>query len=215
MMPPDRKAKEEKKKKGILERLPRLSPISQTVLILAMLVAMFVPTYLIYYQQPKSRAMLESSLASLQKVLAAEQTPKERLEADLKKAEEQLTRAKEAYPDPNHVPELVDKLIQLAKEENVDMTGTKVTISKLPPPKETAKGETKAPAERIETVLTAELSLKGQVSSFQNFMLALDSQFPTARIKKVTFTISSEEGKEDTGELSLLILCYTVEGGNK
>ncbi len=209
MMAPAEKADKEKKKKGILERLPRLSRTSQTILILAMLVAMFVPTYLIYYQQPKTRAALESSLATLQKVLAAEQTPKERLEADLKRAQEQLAAARALYPDPNHVPELVNSLIGLAEQNDIDVTETKVTASKLPPPKDTKKD--KAPAERIEDILTAEMTLKGQVSHFQNFLLALDKQFPTIRIKKAAFTISSEEGKEDTCTLSLLVFCYPAE----
>ncbi len=203
---------DKKKKKGILERLPRLSRTSQTILVLAMLVAMFVPTYLVYYQQPRTRATLESSLATLQKVLAAEQTPKERLETDLKKAEEQLVTARAVYPDPNHVPELVNSLIGLAEQNGIDVTETKVTASKLPPPKESQKDKDKTTAERIEDILTAELTLKGQVSHFQNFLLALDSQFPTVRIKKAAFTISSEEGEEDTCTLSLLIFCYPAEG---
>ncbi len=204
----DRK-EEDRKKKGILERLPRLSRTSQTVLILAILVAMFLPTYLIYYQQPKMRATLQASLASLQKVLDAEETPKVKLETELTRIEEETAATRAIYPDPSHVPELVNDLIELAKENGATVTNTKVSVTKLQPPKEKAKGP--APKEMVDTVLNVDLSLKGQVAHFQNFLLALDRQFPTARIKKAAFTIHSEEGTEDTCELSLLVLCYPQE----
>ncbi|GEM_PF-2162951 len=210
MISRDRKQEGEKKKKGILERLPRLSRTSQTILILAMLVSMFLPTYLVYYQQPKMRATLQASLASLQKVLAVEETPKARLEAELKKVEEETATAKASYPDPSHIPELVNSLIGLAKENNTTVTSTKVSITKLPPPKETDK-KTSTPKKTVDTILNVDLNLKGQVAHFQNFLLALDKQFPTTRIKKVTFTIESEEGKEDACELSLQVLCYPQE----
>lgn len=202
------KDKEKERKKGILQRLPRLSRTSQTIIILALLVAMFLPTYLIYYQQPKMRATLQASLASLQKVLAAEETPKGKLEAELKKVEDETTAARAVYPDSSQVPELVNRLMALAKENGTTVTDTKVAITKLPPPKEKSKT---APAERVDTILNIDLGLKGQVAQFQNFLLALDREFPTTRIKKVSFTIHSEEGKEDSCELSLLVLCYPQE----
>jgi len=212
MMAPAEKGDKEKKKKGILDRLPRLSRASQTILILAMLVAMFVPTYLIYYQQPRTRASLQASLASYQKILAVEETPKARLEAELKKTEQEAIAVKASYPDPVKMPELVERLIGLAKENGITVTGTKVNVTTLPPPKETSKDKGKTtPTERIDTILNIELGLKGQVAMFQNFLLALDKEFPTTRIKKVSFTIRSEEGQEDTSELSLLVLCYPQE----
>ncbi len=210
MMPTSTKDKagDKEKKKGVLERLPKLSRASQTILILAMLVAMFLPTYLIYYQQPKTRATLQASLASLQKVLATEETPKAKLEAELIKVEDENKAAKASYPDASQVPELVNRLMALAKENGATVTGTKVAITTLPPPKEKSKT---APTERIDTILNIDLNLKGQVPHFQNFLLALDKEFPTTRIKKVAFAIHSEEGKEDTCELSLLVLCYPAE----
>lgn len=211
MMPADRKDKAEgkEKKKGVLERLPKLSRASQTILIIAMLVAMFLPTYLIYYQQPKTRATLQASLASLQKVLAVEETPKAKLEAELMRIEDETVSARASYPDASQVPELVNRLMALAKKNGATVTGTKVTITTLPPPKEKSKT---APTERIDTILNIDLNLKGQVPHFQNFLLALDKEFPTTRIRKVAFTIHSEEGEEDTCELSLLIMCYPRKG---
>lgn len=204
------KKKDKKKEKSLLERLPKLSRTSQTILILALLIAVFLPTYLIYYQQPRARAGLESSRISLQKILEVELTPKARLEADLIKTRDETVAARAAYPNPNQVPELVNHLIGLAKQNDVKVTETQVSISKLPAPRESGKDKT-TPAERIDTIVSIRLGLKGQVSHFQNFLLALDSQFPTARIKQVNFAISSEEGEEDTGGLSLDIMCYQGE----
>lgn len=201
--------KEKGKKKGILQRLPRLSRTSQTIIILALLVAMFVPTYLVYYQQPKMRASLQTSLVNMRALLAVEETPKSKLEEDLKRVEAETAAAKALYPDPTRVPELVDRLIALAKANDTTVTGTKVDITKLPSPRQQTKE--KAPTERIDTILTIEMDLKGQVPHFQNFLLALDKEFPTARIPKIDFDIHSEEGKEDTCRLQLQVLCYSQE----
>lgn len=208
MMAAEKKDKEEKKK-GILDRLPKLSRVSQTVLIIALLVAMFLPTYLIYYQQPKTQATLRASLTSLRKVLAVEETPKAKLEAELKKVEGETAAARASYPDASQMPELVNALIKLATDNDITVTGTKVDITRLPPPKEKAKD--KAPTERIDTIINIGLDMKGQVAQFQNFLLAVDREFPTARFKKVAITIRSEQGEPDTCGLSLDVMCYPRE----
>ncbi len=186
------------KKKSLLDRLPRLGRVSQLALLIGIFLILFIPLWLINQQQPAKQVELKATLANLEKVLAVEETPKAKLEAELEQIKAETEATKAVFPNPNRAPEILDTLLELARLNDVYVTQTRITTSK--------------PAKVIGPVLTIELGLKGQVPKFQNFMLALDNKLPTAQIKQVAFAIAGKEGEHDTASLIIDILCY--EGSN-
>ncbi|MCJ7655118.1 MAG: hypothetical protein MUO97_07460 [Dehalococcoidia bacterium] len=186
------------KKKGLLDRLPRLGRLSQLILLIGAFLIIFIPIWFIDQQQSKRQADLKATLANLDRILAVEETPKAKLEAELAQVTADTEATKAIFPNPNQSPEIIDSLLELAELNDIYVTQTKVSTSQQ-------KGA-------ISPTLTFQLSLKGQVPKFQNFLLALDNKLPTSQITKLSFTIVGEEGVEDTATITIDILCYE---GNK
>ncbi|MBN2463348.1 MAG: hypothetical protein JXB43_07080 [Dehalococcoidia bacterium] len=182
------------KKKGILDRLPKMGRISQLVLLIGIFLIIFIPLMVIYQQQPRVQAVLETTLSNLQKILSVEETPKARYEAELAQVTAETEAAKALFPNSSQTPEIVDTLLELANLNDIYVTQTKVSTSQ--------------PKDSIGPLLTVELGLKGQVPKFQNFLLALDTSLPTSQIKKLTFTIAETGEVYDTAKITIDILCY-------
>jgi hypothetical protein len=182
------------KKKGFLDRLPRLGRTSQLVLLIGVFLILFIPLMLISNQQPAKQIELKATLANLERILAAEETPKAKLEAELAQINAETEAAEAIFPNTSQSPEILDSLFELAELNDIYVTQTKVSTSQ--------------PKETIGPILTIQIGLKGQVPKFQNFLLALDDKLPTSQITKVTFTIAGEEGEEDTASITIDILCY-------
>jgi type II secretory pathway pseudopilin PulG len=184
----------QEKKKGFLDRLPKLGRISQLVLLIGIFLVIFVPLFVINQQQPERQSQLEATLSNLQKIVTAVQTPKDKFEADLAQATADTEAAKAAFPSSQGSPQILDSLRKLADDNDIYVTATKVSTS--------------TPAGSIGMVLTVTLNLKGQVPLFQNFLLGLDTKLPTSQIKQVSFTITGVEGEYDTATVVMDILSY-------
>ena len=182
------------KKKGLLDRLPRLGRLSQLILLVGAFLIIFIPIWFINNQQSKSQAKLEATLANLDRILAVEETQKSQLEDELAQVIADTEATKATFPNINQSPEIIDSLLELAEINDIYITQTKVSSSKT----ENAIGPT----------LNIQLSLKGQVPKFQNFLLALDNKLTTSQIVKLNFNIVGEEGTEDTASITIDILCY-------
>ena len=186
------------KKKGFLDRLPKLGRISQLVLLIGVFLIIFIPLWLINQQQQERQSQLETTLSNLQKTLATGQTPKAKYETVLAQATADTNAAKASFPAPNQAPEILDSLLELAQLNDIYVTKTAVTTS-------TPKGS-------IGPVLSFTLGLKGQIPKFENFLLALDTKLPTSQIKQFTFTVAASEAEYDTASITIDVLCY---GGDK
>lgn len=182
------------KKKGLLDRLPKMGRISQLVLLIGVFLILLIPLIVISNQQSAKQIELKATLANLNKILAVEETPKAKLEAELAQINAETESAKAIFPNTSQSPEIIDSLFELAELNDIYVTQTSVSISQ--------------PKETIGPILTIQIGLKGQVPKFQNFLLALDDKLPTSQITKVTFTTAGEEGEEDTASITIDILCY-------
>ena len=191
---------EKKKGKSLIDRLPKLGRVSQLSLVVGVFLIVSVPLWVIYQQQPAKQAELKSTLANLENILETEETPKGKLEAELKKAEAEKEAAIAEFDDPDRSPEIIDNLIKLAELNDIDVTRTQVSTSK----KILTAGKVKTEF----SVLTFNISLKGQVPKFQNFLLALDDEFPTSEVKQVSIGVAADEGEEDTAHLIINVFCY-------
>jgi hypothetical protein len=186
------------KKKGLLDRLPKLGRISQLILLIGVFLVIFIPLWIIDQQQPERQSQLESTVSNLQRILATGQTPKAKYEAELAQATAGADAAKASFPAPDQAPEILDSLLELAQLNDIYVTQTAVTTS--------------TPTGSIGPVLTFTIGLKGQIPKFENFMLALDTKLPTSHIKQFTFTVAGAAEEYDTASIGIDVLCY---GGAK
>jgi hypothetical protein len=186
------------KKKGLLDRLPKLGRVSQLVLLIGVFLIIFIPLWIINQQQPEKQAQLEGTLNNLRRILSVEQTPKAEFEAELAQATAGADASKASFPAPDQAPEILDSLLELAQLNDIYVTQTAVTTS--------------TPTGSIGPVLTFTLGLKGQIPKFQNFLLALDNKLPTSQIRAVTFTTAQTGQEYDTASVTIEVLCY---GGGK
>jgi hypothetical protein len=182
------------KKKGFLDRLPKLGRVSQLVLLIGVFLVIFIPLWLINQQLPERQVQLEATLSNLQRILAMGQTPKVKYEAELAQATADSEAAKASFPAPNQAPEILDSLLALAQQNDIYVTQTAITTS--------------TPTDSIGPVLTFQLGLKGQIPKFENFLLALDTKLPTSQIKQFTFTVAGAGEEYDTASIGIDILCY-------
>ena len=182
------------KKKGFLDRLPKLGRVSQLALIIGIFLILFVPLWLINQQETTKQVELKTRLANLQKVLAVEQTPKAKLEVELQQVQAQTEAARAIYPGSASTPEIIDTVLELAKLNDIYVIQTQVSTSR--------------PAKSIGPLVTIQIGLKGQVPKFQNLMMALNDKLPTSQIKQVSFNIVGKEGEQDIASLTIEILCY-------
>jgi len=193
---------EPEQKKSFLDRLPKLGRVSQLMLIIGIFLILVIPLGMVYLQQPARQIQLKGALSNLERILEAPTTEKENLERELSKAEAELEAARAAFLSPDQSPEIIDRLLELAESNDIDVTQTQVSVVEE---EDTDEGASQYP------VLTFKIYLEGQVPKFQNFLLALDAALLTAEVKEVTFTIAEEEGEEDTASITIDVSCY--EGG--
>jgi competence protein ComGC len=185
---------EPERKKGFLDRLPKLGRVSQLVLLIGIFLIIFIPLMVINNQQSTKQIGLKATLSNLERVLSAEETPKDKLEAELAQINAETEATEAIFPNTSQSPEIINSLSELAELNDIYVTQTKVSTSQ--------------PKKAIGPILTIQLGLKGQVPSFQNFLLALDNKLPTSQIKQVTFITAGDEGEEDTANITIDILCY-------
>lgn len=185
---------EQEKKKGILDRLPKLGRVSQLILLIGVFLVIFIPIWIINQQQPAKQASLDAYLTNLRKIVSVEQTPKAKFETELAQVTAETEAAKAVFPGSDQAPEILDSLLELANLNDIYVTQSAVSIS--------------SPAGAIGPVLTITLGLKGQVPKFQNFLLGLDTKFPTSQIRNVAFTVATAEEAEDTAKITIDIFCY-------
>lgn len=186
------------KKKGFLDRLPKMGRLSQLILLIGGFLVIFIPLWILNQQQPERQAELNATLANLQKILSVQETPKAKFEAQLAQASADLEAVRAAYPNPTQAPEILDSLLALAQQNDIYITQTAVSTS--------------TPTGAIGPVLTFALGLKGQIPKFQNFLLALDTKLPTSQITQATFTAAQTGQEYDTATIYINVLCY---GGSK
>jgi hypothetical protein len=184
----------EEKKKGLAERLPKLGRLSQLILLIGVFLIIFVPLWLLNQQQPGKQNELRATLANMNSILAVEETPKAKLEAELAQVQAETEAIRAIFPTTSQSPEIIDSLLEIAELNDIYVMQTKVSTSES--------------EDAIGPSLIIQLGLNGQVPKFQNFLLALDNKLPTSQITKLTFTVVGEEGEEDTANITIDILCY-------
>lgn len=196
----------QKAKKSLIERLPRLGRLSQLLLLVGIFSIAIIALWAVYQQQVPKRGELERTLASLQQTLAGapkQVTSKDTLMAQLRSIEAQTEAARSVFYTPSQGPEIMDKLLKIARAYNLSITRTEQSTSV----QTMVIGADKITLE----VLAFSLQLKGQVPDFQNFLLDVGNKLPTSQITGVTITVADKVGEQDSATIKIDVFCY----GNK
>jgi hypothetical protein len=169
----------EEKKKGFTGSLPKIGRLSQLILLIGVFLIIFVPLWLLNQKQSERQAELRTTLANLTRVLAVEEAPEAKLEAELAQATAETEATKALFPATNQSPEILDSLIELAELNDLCITATSVELHEADSEEDKAKV--------IGPMLRIVIGLRGQVPKFQNFLLALDDLLPTSQINTIAF----------------------------
>jgi len=194
--------KKKKQKKSIAEQLPKMGRASRIALIVGVFLIVFVSLIFVGNQQASRQAELRKNIVTLQRGLSTgtQADSQAKLEAQIKQAEAETEVARAVFPVSDQAPEILDRLLKLAKANDIGVTRTAMTMSQKP----IAIGGKQVTYD----VFTFQLSLKGQVSKFQNFLLALGDELPTSQISAVNITVAAKEHEEDTASVTVEVLCY-------
>ena len=175
-----------------VNKVPRLSKLSKLLLIVGVFIIIMVPIAMVYRQQPVKRSEMEQELANLQKIIAVPLTEKERLQAELNKAEAVKEVAEESFPKINPGVDIVEGLFELADKSDLIITNIETEL-----PKEDE--------ENAYPYLIFTISITGQISKVQNFLLLINDRYPTSVIKTADIIILEGEGIEDVSVLTINI----------
>jgi len=192
----------EKQKKSFAEQLPRMGRASRVALIVGVFLIVFVSLIFVGNQQVPRQAELRKNIVTLQRGLSTgvQADSQAKLEAQIRQAEAETEAARDVFPTADQVPEILDRLLKIAQANDIGVTRTSVTMSEKP----IAIGGKQVPYD----VFTFQLSLKGQVPKFQNFLLALGDKLPTSQISAVNIAVAAKETEEDTASVTIEVLCY-------
>lgn len=181
-------------------RLPKFSPVARLILFIGIFLVIAIPLYLILSQQQAKQAELNQQYSILQKATGKQESPevlKKGIEAEISSTQKELATAKTVFPNPDQSPEIIDNIMTLAKANGIEITKTLVSAS---------HSAITVGNDTIEyPVLNFDITFKGQVPKFQNFLLALNSRFPTSELKKVYFRITEKEDEEDTANIVISV----------
>ena len=186
-----------------LDKLPKLGRVSQLILLVGIFLIAFIPLWVIYQQQPSKQASLGQELSLLQRILAVPETQapsKDKLGAELSQLEKEAESNKEHFPNPDQGTEIIDRMLDIAQSNDIDITQTQTSTSLQ------SIDEDKDETEWV--VLTIEIDLTGQVAKFQNFLLDIDEELPTCEVNTIDFTLAVDETDEDTANLKIDVFCY-------
>ena len=173
-------------------RVPRLSKLSKLLLIVGIFIIVMVPIAMVYRQQPIKRYEMEQELTNLQKILAVPLTEKERLQAEINKAEAVTEVAIESFPKVNPGVDIVEGLFELADKSDLIINYVETEL-----PKEEEKKD--------YPFLIFKISITGQISKVQNFLLQVNDRYPTSVVKKAELIVFESEGLEDISVLTINI----------
>jgi len=194
-----------KAKSSLFSKLPRISPVSRIILIIGIFLIIAIPLFLIYSQQQARQAELTQQYSILEKALGKPESSevlKRGIDSDIKNAQTELDTIKAVFPNPDQIPEVIDRLIELAKSNGIEITKTQVA---------TSKSTLSIGADVLEyPVVVFDINLRGQMPKFQNFLLALSNKFPTCELRKVSVVIPVSEKEDHTANIVLFIYSSKV-----
>jgi len=192
---------EQDKHNKVVKPKIKIRPSLLTILFAGIFLIFFIPLFLTYNSQMANQTTIKQQNENLQKILIGQQSDDEQrntLETQLSKAQQSIEDKDVIFPAHTQSPEIVDQLLTMAKSNGIEIT--KMMISN-------ASAVVKVGLADIDfPTVVFDMDLSGQIPMFQNFLLNLDNELPTAVISKIAFRAAAKEGDLDTANVIISIL---------
>lgn len=174
--------------------MPKISRITQLILVLGILLILFVALFMVWQGQVKAQENLKKELTSARTILAKPSPPKlTDLEAKIRAAEAELRATEALFPPLEQSLDITDNLFKLAKQSQLEVVGMSTAIIKKK-------------IDKVDyQVIHLELELEGQIASMVGFIDKLKTELPTAEIVSVSLDKSVEVKELDKGKVGLYI----------
>ena len=196
------------KKSSLFTGFLKIGTTGRLILLIGVFLVIVVPLFLALSQQQARQIELDQQYAILQKSLASQVAPdtiRKEMATEIRNAEDALDASGAMFLTPDRSPEIMDKLIDLAKSSDIEITKALVG---------TDTDSIRVGADTLQfPVLNFDISLKGQVSKFQNFLLALNGIFPASELKKVYFNIP--EAEDEFATANVVVSVYSRDSANR
>lgn len=173
--------------------MPKISRLSQLLLVLGVFLIIFVALVTIWRGQVKTQENLRKDLAFVRTMLAKPMVTASDIEAKIKAAETERQAAEALFPKLEQSLEITDDLFQLANQCQLEVAGLSTSIIKKK-------------IDKIDyEVINLELKFEGQIADILSFIAKLKTELPTGEITSVSIDKAEKEGKLDTGKVGLYI----------
>lgn len=174
--------------------MPKISRISQLILVLGILLIFFVALFMVWQGQVEAQESLKKELTLARTILAKPPPPGlSDLEAKIRVAGAELQAAQALFPKLDQSLDITDRLFKLAKQCDLEVIGMSTSIIKKK-------------IDKVDyQVIHLELELQGQLASMVGFVDKLKMGLPTAEITLVSLNKAETVGGLDTGKVGLYI----------
>jgi hypothetical protein len=183
---------------NIFSKLPRLSTSIWLLLIVALVLIVCVPMFTAYFDSSSQQASLRDRLSKLQTQYAGLQkdlTPQGSLTSQINQARLDVEAAQSIYGNACDSVETSRDLIDLAWQ--YDITITSISGSAV---------ATKIKGKDYSGTSYA-VAMNGQVSNFQNYLIAVGNKFPTSQPTEVIIKPAQVQGALDSAAIKIFIVC--------
>lgn len=172
--------------------MPKISRVSQLILVLGILLILFVALFMVWKNQVEAQENLKKEL-TLSRTILAKPSPLTDLATKIRAAEAELQATEALFPPLDQSQDFIDNLFKLAKQSQLEVVGMSISIIKKK-------------IDKVDyQVIHLKLELEGQIASMVGFIDRLKTELPTAEFVSVSLEKSATVKKLDTGKVGLYI----------
>jgi hypothetical protein len=183
---------------NILSKLPRLSTSIWLLIIVALVLIVCVPMVTAYFDYSSQQSALRDRLSKLQTQYAGlqkELTPQGSLTTQINQLRLDVEAAESLYGNACDSVETSRELIDLAWQ--YDITITNISAGAIT---NKIKGKDYAG-------ISYAISMSGQVSNFQNYLIAIGNKFPTSEPTEFEIKPAVVQGTLDSATIKIFVVC--------
>lgn len=185
-------------KGSILQKLPRLSTSVWLLIIVVLVLVAVIPMITSYIDSTTAQAPLRDRLAKLQSQytgLQKQLSSQGALPAQINKLKSDVEAARQVYGTACDGVETSQQLLNLAWDYDITVTSI------------TANAVTTRISGKDFSGTSYVLSMSGQVSNFQNYLIAVGNRFVSSKVAAVSITPAADQGALDHATLTVWIIC--------
>jgi hypothetical protein len=189
---------EGKQKKNIMDRLPKLSRVSLLIIFIGAFLIIIIPLIMVQNTEKAKQADYRQQVQMLENIVANPATQVSELENDIRQAETRLENYQSRFPEEINNADAIDELVSLADSNNVyivELTSSLKDITVTTPDNR----------KFVKPSLVCELSVAGDSSNIQKFLIELD-EVPPCTINSITMGMALTEADSDVAIINLQLL---------